>query len=106
VTRYAVRFDREATSDLASIRDYLAHARDLDFADNFIDRVIAYCESLGVLPHRGTRRDSVLPGLRTVTWRRAITIAFQVKDEAKQVVVLGAFYRGRDYIGALQKRLE
>jgi plasmid stabilization system protein ParE len=73
--------------------------------DGFIERVISHCESFGVLPHRGTRRDSILSGLRTPTWRRTITIAFAVRDEARQVVILGVFYRGRDYLTVLAKRV-
>lgn len=106
MARYAVRFDRDAAVDLTSIRDHLDQARDREFADGFIDGVLVYCESLGALPHRRTRRDAILPGLRTLTWRRTITVAFTVNDDARQVVILGAFYRGRDYLSALARRLK
>lgn len=106
MARYAVRFDRDAAADVATIRDHIAQARDREFANNFVERVITYCERLGSLPHRGTRRDAIYAGLRTLTWRRTITIAFTVNDDTRQVVILGAFYRGRDYLSALAKRLK
>ena len=104
--RYSVIFDRDAEADLAAIRDHIAIARDPDFADQFIERVIAYCASFTTVPHRGTRRDAIRLGLRTVGWRKTVTIAFEVSDEAKRVIILGAFYRGRDVLSALRERQE
>ena len=102
--RYTVTFDRDAVADLSEIRDYIAKARDREFANAFIDRIVSYCESFARLPHRGTKRDKVRPGLRTVGWRRTVTVAFQVSDADRTVVVLGIFYRGRDVEGALRSR--
>jgi toxin ParE1/3/4 len=104
VARYAVSFDRAAVADFADIRDYIAEARGREFADAFIGRIIAYCESLSTVPHRGTRRDAIRPGLRTVTWRRAVTIAFAVSDERRSVLIAGAFYRGRNVAAQLRER--
>jgi toxin ParE1/3/4 len=104
VARHTVVFDRDARADLGGIRDYIAKARDDEFAEAFVRRVILYCESFATIPHRGTKRDKIRPGLRTITWRRTITIAFIVSDATKQVVILGAFYRGRDVLSALKQR--
>ena len=101
---YAVIIDRDAAADIQSIRNFIAERRSLEFANAFAGRIVAYCESLGALPHRGTKRDEVWPGLRTVAWRRAITVAFEVSDETKRVTVLGVFYRGRDVLKALEAR--
>lgn len=100
-----MRFDRDARADLAGIRDYIADARGAEFAEAFVRRIILHCESFATIPHRGTKRDAIRPGLRTTTWRRTITIAFMVSDQASQVIVLGAFYRGRDVLNALMQRL-
>lgn len=70
-----------------------------------MERIIAYCEDLATLPHIGTRRDEVLPGLRTVGWRKTVTIAFQVSDDTRVISILGVFYCGRDVLGALRERL-
>lgn len=50
-------------------------------------------------PDRGTARDDIRPGLRTVGFRRRVIIAFAVLDQA--VVVIGVFYGGRDYEAVL-----
>ena len=104
MARFEVIFDRDAEADIESIRDYMAGARDLEFANGFADRLISYCESFADLPHRGTRRDEILPGLRTVGWRRTITVAFEVSDETKRVTILGVFYRGRDVLNLVRDR--
>jgi len=104
MARYAVIFDREATDDLARIRDHIAPLRGLDFANAFVDRIIVYCESFAHVPHRGAKRDAIRAGLCTVGWRKTVTIAFEVSDEAERVAILGVFYRGRDVLTALGER--
>jgi toxin ParE1/3/4 len=104
VARYTVIFDRDAEADLAAIRDYIAKARGNAFALQFVERIVSYCESFGDLPHRGTRRDEVRVGLRTVGWRRTMTIAFEVFEDTQQVKILGVFYRGRDVFAAMETR--
>jgi toxin ParE1/3/4 len=104
VGRFTVLFDRDARADLIGIRDYIAKAASRATADSFIERVVTYCEGLGTLPHRGTQRNAIAPGLRTLSWRKTITIAFQVFDQDRRVVILGVFYRGRDVLSALRNR--
>lgn len=104
MARFTVLFDRDARADLTEIRDHIAKARDAALAESFVERIIDYCESLATVPHRGARRDYVLPGLRTLGWRKTVTIAFHVSDETKHVFVLGVFYRGRDVLNALRER--
>ncbi len=104
MARFTVLFDRDARADLTGIRDHFAKVRDAAFAESFVERIIIYCESLATVPHRGTRRDNILPGLRTLGWRKTVTIAFQVSDATKRVLVLGVFYRGRDVLSVLRDR--
>jgi len=77
VPGFTVSFDRDASADLISIRDYIAKARGKEFAAAFAQRIVDYCESFAALPHRGTRRDDIAPGLRTVGWRRTVTSLFK-----------------------------
>ena len=102
--RFKVVFDRDASADLASIRDHIREARGQEFADQFLERIIRDCESFATVPHRGTKRDTIHPGLRTVGGRRTVTSAFEVRDNLEQVVILGVFYRGRDVLSVLQAR--
>ena len=54
-----------------------------------------FCEDLATFPLRGTARDDIRPGLRTIGFRRRGVIAFVVWDDV--VVIVGVFYGGRDY---------
>jgi plasmid stabilization system protein ParE len=67
LARYTVLFDRDAHTDLAGIRDYIAGSRGAEFAEAFVRRIILHCESFATVPHRGTKRDAIRPGLRTTT---------------------------------------
>jgi plasmid stabilization system protein ParE len=57
------------------------------------DRLIVYCEGFATFPERGTRRDDIAPGLRTVGYRRRATIAFRV--DGNVVVILRMLHGGR-----------
>lgn len=49
---------------------------------------------LGLFPQRGTERVEIMPGLRIIGYRRAVSIAFAVERES--VLILGIFYAGRN----------
>jgi plasmid stabilization system protein ParE len=104
--RYRVIFDEGAYTDLADIRSFVTAARHAAFAEAFVGEIVNYCESFRTIPHRGSQLivEGVL--LRTVGWRRTVTIAFQVNDELRNVFVLAVLYRGRDVHAALSKRLK
>lgn len=104
--RYQVIFDEAAHSDLVQIQSYLSEARSEAFAEDFMDRVVSFCETLRTIPHRGTQLAVDGVSLRTVTWHRSVIIAFQVHDHTRQVFVLAIFYRGRDVRAALSERFK
>jgi toxin ParE1/3/4 len=97
---YRVVFAPEALDQLRALRDYVAERRDLAVARGLVTSIADYCESFGTFPHRGTRRDDIRPGLRTIGFRRIVTIAFVV--ESRRVAILGIFYGGRDIEAALR----
>lgn len=90
---YQVVFSSGAEQDLDDIERYLAMRFSQRNAERYVDRIIAFCRSLGPAPYRGTQLDEMRPDLRTVGMERRITILFQVKEA--QVVILGIFYGGR-----------
>ena len=63
-------------------------------ADHYIGRIVAFCQALATFPMRGTKRDDLLAGLRTVGFERRVTIAFVVT--ADTVLIEGIFYGGQD----------
>ena len=99
---YRVVFAPEARAQLLSIYRYLAEKAGADVALAFTSSIVDYCESFVTFPYRGTSRDDLRPGLRTVGFRRRVTIAFAVDGET--VTIIGAFYGGQDVDGALLPR--
>jgi toxin ParE1/3/4 len=93
--RYRVGFRPGAEADLFGIYRYIAAESGHAVAGGFIDRIEAACLALETFPERGTRRDDIRPGLRTMGFERRATIVFQVQKS--EVVVVRIFYGGQDY---------
>lgn len=81
--------------------DYIAERSGEGRAEGCIDRIQKYCNSLGTLPLRGTRRDDLVEGLRVTGFERRVAIAFQIKDD--QVIIARVLYGGRDVLKAFNK---
>lgn len=73
---YSVIVSAAAEADLFAIYDYIAQVASSTVALRFVDRIEAYCRSFDTVPERGTRRDDLRPGLRTVGFERRATILF------------------------------
>lgn len=69
-------------------------------AARYVDSIVDYCENLQTFPHRGMRRDDLRPGLRTLGFRRRVTILFEATTDS--VNILGVYYGGQDYEAALR----
>lgn len=95
MTAHRVVFRREALRQLDELYDYIAEAGSPDNAARYTDAIVTYCEELAQFPHRGTARDDIRPGLRTIGYKRRVVIAFAVLDNI--VAILGIFYGGCDY---------
>lgn len=92
---YRVILTPEAEAQLDSLHDYIAGATSLEVANRYVDAILARIAGLTDFPHRGTPRDEVRPGFRTIPFRRRLTIAYQVV--ADEVRVAGIFYAGQDF---------
>jgi toxin ParE1/3/4 len=87
-----------AGSQLDDLYAYLAEKAGEMIAETYVGGIQQLCQDLADFPHRGTRRDHVVvPGLRTIGYKRRVTIAFSVDDATEVVTILGVFYGGRDY---------
>jgi plasmid stabilization system protein ParE len=61
----------------------------------FVESIEAYCLGFAHMPERGTKRDDLRLGLRTVGFRRRATILFEIDRTARRVVIHGVYYAGR-----------
>lgn len=92
---YRIVFTPEARDQLVHLHNHIATAADHDTASGFVNGILDHVAALHAFPNRGTPRDDLRTGLRTLAWRRRVTIAYMVED--KTVVVIGVFYGGRDF---------
>lgn len=90
---HAVVFDPDAEEDLAQIGEWIAERAGETIALNYVEALRSYCRGFSTFPERGTRREDLKAGLRTIGFRRRVTIVFTV--EASRVVILRLFYGGR-----------
>ena len=90
---YRVDFTRGAQSDLLGLFDYLADRFGIPNARRYVEQIEKTCLSLGTMPNRGTERSDLRPGMRTMGFRRRVTIAFRVKEDS--VTILRILYGGR-----------
>ena len=92
---FRVVFTPRAEAQLANLYDYIAKHGGAARAQKYVAGIVAVCRAMADIPWRGTKRDDIRPGLRTVGYRRRVTIAFSVEE--KVVVIHGIFYGGRDF---------
>ena len=97
---HRIVFTPEARDQLDSLHAYITTAADAEIASRFVDGIIDHVATLTDFPNRGTPRDDIRAGLRTIPWRRRVTIAFVVEETA--VVIIGIFYGGRDFESLLR----
>lgn len=98
--RFSVRFSDDASDQIRELRKYIAAEAGSDIAKRFVDGIITQCGKLETFPLRGTPRDDLRPGIRTITCRRRTVIAYLVEGEI--VLIIGLFYGGRDYEAAFR----
>jgi toxin ParE1/3/4 len=92
----------EASKELTALAVYIASQAGSAVAGRYMDRLYAACMSLADFPERGTKRDDILPGLRTIGFERRATIAFRVLKTRVEIVTIA--YGGRDFESGLTKK--
>lgn len=70
-------------------------------AAGYSDAVVSFCEGLATFPRQGVSRDDIRPGLRVISYRRRVVIAYAELND--RVSIIGVFYGGRDFETALQE---
>jgi toxin ParE1/3/4 len=88
-----VVFAETAEADLDEIFAWIADRAGEQVALGYTERIERFCREFSSFPQRGTMRDDLRPGLRTVGFERRVTIAFTVAGE--DVTILRILYAGR-----------
>lgn len=91
---YRIVFHAKAEAELEQLYDDIAERASPAVAWNFVAGIRDHCLGLSRFPQRGTERVEIMPGLRIIGYRRAVSIVFAVDGE--RVLILGIFYAGRN----------
>ncbi len=96
-----VVFRPAAEADLFALYRYIVEASGASRAGAYLTRIEQACMGLATFPERGTRRDDLAPGLRTIGFERRVTIAFRMLDRVVEIVAIA--YAGRDFEGEVRE---
>jgi len=99
--RYKVDYTERARAQLLDLYRYIAGEADPHVARAFVRRIESQCERLDVFPMRGTPRDDLMPGLRTLSFERRVVIGYLIEGDA--VWIVGVSYGGRDLSGVFER---
>ena len=111
--RFAIEFSADAERDFGLIFDYLfesyvAFGEGAEEAPDHAARrtmdIRKAADRLTSFPLRGTARDDILPGIRSLAIARAI-YWFDVDQTARKVRILAVFFGGQDHIRQMLVRL-
>lgn len=111
--RYTVERSADTDHDLAAIFEFLVETFQafgddretaVERAASRIRNIERSMSSLGSVPHQGTLREDILPGLRSATKDRAV-FYFDVDDERRRIRVLAVFFGGQDHQRRMLVRL-
>ncbi|MGX5806279.1 type II toxin-antitoxin system RelE/ParE family toxin [Bradyrhizobium sp. Arg314] len=91
---YRIVFHASAEAELEQLYDEIAERGSPAVAWDFVAGIRDHCLGLSTFPQRGTERVEIMPGLRIIGYRRAVSIAFAVDGE--RVLILDIFYAGRN----------
>lgn len=94
-----VVFTPEARAQLMSLYRYVADQAGPDTAFALTSAIVDHCERFTTFPRRGTPRDDIRPGLRTLGFLKRAVIAFDVAGDT--ITIIGIFYGGQDFETAL-----
>ena len=83
---FEVRILPDAEDDLFEIYAYVAEHGGAERADAYDLRIRAACRKLADFPNRGTPRNPLEPGLRSIPFERRATIYYRVAGRVVEIV--------------------
>ena len=89
-----VAFNESAWRDYDEIYAWIADNADDDTANAYLSRLLDFCATLTHFPRRGTRRDDLATGIRTVVFQNKTLVAYQANSDEVRIVRI--FHQGRD----------
>lgn len=97
---YDVQLSALAIEDLIALHQWVNVEADIPTADGYLARIEERIAALADFPNRGSPRDDLVAGLRTLTFERRLLIAYSV--DRKIVTVQRVINAFRDLAPILQ----
>ena len=85
---YRIVWRPEARLQLIALYDWIDAQADPHTALNYTSAIEAHVNTLTTFPERGTPRNDLSPGIRTIPYRRRTIIAYRVLDGEVEISAL------------------
>jgi plasmid stabilization system protein ParE len=95
--RYAIDRHPLVRNDLFEIARFIGEYSGYSLADKKVDEIERSIAGLEELPHIGTVRSDILPGLRAIPSAEKAVVCFTVNDETHTVKIICITYAGQDW---------
>ena len=102
--KYRIRFHPLAQRDLDTISHWIVDHAGVEVSHRKLTEIQQTITDLAHLPHRGSIRDDIVPGLRAIPAARRAVIAFTVDEAAAEVLIQAVTYGGADWVGRTRSR--
>ena len=101
---YRIRFHPLVQRDLDTIAHWIIDHAGVEVAHRKLNEIEQTIMDLAHLPHKGSIRDDLVPGLRAIPAARRAVIGFTVDDAAAEVLIQAVTYGGADWMGRPRSR--
>lgn len=94
---YRIRFHPLVARDLDAIAQWILDYAGPEVAARKLSEIEAAIATLKDMPHKGSLRHEIAPGLRAIPAGRKAVVAFTVDDDAAEVLIYAVTYGGADW---------
>ena len=101
---WRIRFHPLVERDLDTIARWIIDHPGAEVAQRKLAEIEQTITDLAHLPHRGSVRDDMAPGLRAIPAGRKGVVVFTVDDTTKEAFIHAAMYGGTDWVGRGRSR--
>lgn len=101
---WRIRFHPRVADDLDAIARWILDYAGPGAAERKLSEIERAIASLADLPHRGSRRDDIVPGVRAIPAGRRAVIAFTLDEEQREVRIVAVVFGGGNWARVVGER--